>query len=142
MTDSAPLSPPERRGRAIIVTIALAILAPQVWLVGMVLFKGYVPGTAVLLRLGLSAVISWSLFKGYDWARRWVPIVFVIDALITIVFIVTMRAWEVGLAYLPFGVLSIAGAILIWRSESVDAFLRRQSAGRRALLSLRDAPPS
>ncbi|HKQ97600.1 MAG TPA: hypothetical protein VJV75_06990 [Candidatus Polarisedimenticolia bacterium] len=142
MTDGAPLSPQERRGRAIIVTIALAILGPQLLLVGMVLFKGYVPGTAVLLRLGLSAVISWSLFKGYDWARRWVPVVFVIDALITIVFIVTMRAWQVGLAYLPFGVLSIAGAILIWRSESVDVFLKRQSAGRRALLSLRSEPPS
>jgi len=43
---------------------------------------------------------------------------------------------------LPIDALLLAAAIVLWRSESVDAFLRRQSAGRRAVLSIRDEPPT
>ncbi len=136
MSGAASLTPPERRGRVIVAAIALAILLPQLFLVATVALRGYLPGVPLLARLGLAATISWCLYRGYDWARRWVPIVFVVDALVTIVVLVAKRAWLVAPAVLPIEAVALAAAVVLWRSDSVDAFLRRQGAGRQALLSL------
>jgi hypothetical protein len=116
--------------------IALAILVPQVVLVASVALRGYFPGTALLLRLGVTAIVSWCLFRGYDWARRWVPIVFFLDAVFTLGVLVARREWPAAVLIVPIEAIAIAAAIVLWRSESVDAFWRRQAAGRQAILSL------
>ena len=140
---SAPpaLTREERFGAAIVLAIALAILLPQLFLVASVALRGYFPGT-ILIRLGIAATISWCLFRGYDWARRWVPIVFLLDAVAGVLMLIQGRAWAPAFTLLPIDALRLAAAIVLWRSESVDAFLRRQSAGRRAVLSIRDEPPA
>jgi hypothetical protein len=139
-TPAPPLTPPERRGRFIVVVIALVILLPPLALVASVVGRGYTPGTAILIRLAISGLISWCLFKGYDWARRWVPIVFLLDALTTVVLVVTNREWRAAPVELPGAALAVWAAIVLWRSDSVDAFWRRQAAARQAILSLGGGP--
>ena len=141
MSGPAPLTPAERRGRLIVVAIALAILLPQLFLVASVALRGYPPGGSLLARFGLAATISWCLYRGYDWARRWVPIVFVVEALVIIAVLIAKRAWLVAPAVLPVEAVALAAAIVLWTSDSVDAFLRRQAAARRPVLTLGDGTP-
>lgn len=141
MNDAAPLTLSERRGRGIVLAIALAIVGPDLFLVASVALRGYVPGIALLLRVATAAAISWCLYKGYDWARRWVPLVFVLDVVVTFVVLTARHDWSTLLKTLPIQALAVAAAIAVWRSESVDRFLTRQSARRRAILSLRGTGP-
>jgi len=141
MSGTDPITAAERRGRGIVMAIAFAIVTPPLFLAATVALRGYFPGNALLFRVGIAAIISWCLYKGYDWARRWVPIVFVLDALVTFAVLAAQGQWALLLRTLPIQGLAVAAAVAVWCSESVDLFLRRQSMRRRAILSLRGTGP-
>lgn len=115
------MSDEARKGRQIILIVIAALLLPNL---GILLAAGLSP-TAAVTRLGISAVMSFLMWRGYSWARSYLAFglgLAALFALLSGVLALFVVSWlAVMLLLAP---LYAWAAWALWSSPKVEAYIQ------------------
>ena len=129
----------ERRGRTLILVVALGLVASAVLELLVALATPALASTGLAwLRLGLCLLFSFLMWQGYSWARPYIAFLLFVGAVLAALgsLVALIRSPIAGLVGLAFAAFYGWGGWVLWKSPHVDAYIEYREKLRIPDMSL------
>ena len=130
------MTKPEERGRLIVIALITLLVCPNlVSVVIQLLAASRFPSIREVIGVSVDCIIGWCLYRGYYWARVYIPASLLLVGLAGILATFGAEGWY-KISVLINTVLHLGGAIVLWTSPTVGAYFARYGASRAVVLDL------
>jgi len=126
----------ETRGRTIVLVLIAFLVCPgPVCIVIQLIAAGRPLTPGVVIGTGIDMIVGWCLYRGYYWARVYVPASLLLVGAGGVLATFGAEGWD-KVTMLTSAALHLSAAVVLWTSPTVAAYFEHHGASRTVVLDL------